>query len=1619
MPLDPLVAQQRLQEFSRGARPNPDDVRKFFTLTLGARFPEGGLSNDYELATPIGKAYREVGMIRRAVFMKAIQGKLGPSLSKALDSVERFPFQVGYSRAPFRLPKGDPILDRTVGLILIQAFRLNRQYDQNPAFLAEWCGYIDPMGFLYHTDAFLAAAIDAGDRTVLNTLLQTLNGTHPIGAISRTGIRALLRSERPDAWEAVESLLLKAQREEGLRQTIFESVDELHPRAFPRFVRLVVEHDLLRFSSVSRAFLIWLPGLWLESQPKSGARVLGRLLEFLGDPRLMPDAAKGDDVYLRLWATAFENVHLALEQAKLYLFSPEASVRRMTTFFAGQAGLTSALPLLETALRDPDIAVASTAVAPLRAYGTEQLAAHGLAATVLEVAEGWSTPKESPHPKRTEIWDLALYAHAKSQAGVFAGRAHELSPTGRMHLAMRLPDIPDAKLRRDMAMGLFSDTSPDVRRAAFDSLTKEAIDSDEAMFFEDLLRRKASDLRHASLRLLSKQPDKAALASGERLLTSKDRMQRLGGLELLVELAEANVEAAKRRVLAYAESQPKLDELETSLVNRVRGEDQAEKPTLENGFGLYRLDQILFAPRPPRTEVSPFSLAGGAILRSLDNLVHAHRNEEVTFPGWDYTSAEEPKPFTATLGDLTEWSISNRVTGTYATNRERFTLAALLADWDGARLPEARDGDGQELLRAYLMVTALPRREEAAKGDIRAVQKLVGAELRYPLVIAALLKWAMRMNTERGRPDVLLDILSDRIATTADDQFIRDYDSWVGGEKSWRTDALLMQVVELYTELLRMCPELGTPEEDARAFRILRYVDEPYGLAGRAEVDRLARELLETNGVTYVPAEDRKNVPKTWKTPHRRTCPVIVLDRAFRAGGCTRFDVLDQFGHYNFYQRERTLTVALRRGKTSTELMALAEEYVARLVEIESTRGELPTAASAILRFAKSGIYLPQVRLLLSANAALSARAAGATSRTAVFNDLFAVSKPRPFETPEICAAAFREEKIRPERLLELAMHAPQWASTVELAIGWEGLADAVWWVHAHTKDEQWGIEEEIKAIWSGETSERTPLSSESLLQGAVDVAWFRRFRSQFDAKRWKQIENVSKFASSGNGHGRAKLFAQAMTGEVTVAELLSRIESKRNADSVRALGLVPLGEDRDRDMRERYDVIQEFLRGSRQFGAMRQASEKLAVSIALENLARTAGYPDPLRLTWALESRDVEDLHGGGKKVAVGECVLRLHFDANGDPQIETSKAGLPLKDIPSAIKKDPDVKVLTDRRAALRKQAQRMRTALEQAMQRGDAFEARELHRLMAHPGLAPMLRNLVFVGASGAAGFLDETGTLKGETKSLIIAHPHDLLARGDWADWQHVVVSEERVQPFKQVFRELYVLTESERAAEVSTRYAGHQVHPRQTLAILGKRDWVFRAEEGVSKTLHGQGMTARLEFAEYFYTPAEVEGLTIENLSFTRSGDWKPIPLADVPPKVFSETMRDLDLIVSVASMVGIDPEASESTIEMRANVVRELTLLSRLGNVSLTENHAIVAGKLGEYSIHLGSGVVHQRTRGELVILPVRQPQRGRLFLPFLDDDPRTAEVVSKVVLLARDSEIKDPTILSQIVQVK
>ena len=114
-------------------------------------------------------------------------------------------------------------------------------------------------------------------------------------------------------------------------------------------------------------------------------------------------------------------------------------------------------------------------------------------------------------------------------------------------------------------------------------------------------------------------------------------------------------------------------------------------------------------------------------------------------------------------------------------------------------------------------------------------------------------------------------------------------------------------------------------------------------------------------------------------------------------------------------------------------------------------------------------------------------------------------------------------------------------------------------------------------------------------------------------------------------------------------------------------------------------------------------------------------------------------------------------------------------------------------------------------------------------------------------------------------------------------------------------------------------------------------------------------------------------------------------------------------------MRGVDPGASASTVEMRAALVRETCAALSLTAVDVKGHHAIVRGELAHYAVHLGSANASVLPGTALFIVAVHSQHRGRLFLPFADDDLKTAEVLSKVLLLARDRQIKDPSILDRI----
>ena len=249
----------------------------------------------------------------------------------------------------------------------------------------------------------------------------------------------------------------------------------------------------------------------------------------------------------------------------------------------------------------------------------------------------------------------------------------------------------------------------------------------------------------------------------------------------------------------------------------------------------------------------------------------------------------------------------------------------------------------------------------------------------------------------------------------------------------------------------------------------------------------------------------------------------------------------------------------------------------------------------------------------------------------------------------------------------------------------------------------------------------------------------------------------------------------------------------------------------------------------------MRQASEKLAVAIGMENLARTAGYLDPQRLEWAMEAEAVADLAAGPVRAQAQGVTVSLSINELGEPELAVTKSDKALKAIPAAARKDEAVSTLVDRKQKLERQISRMRLSLEAAMCRGDIFSRADLAALTRHPMLRVLIEQLIFIspralgyplGAGRALQSCEGARIPIRAEDRLRIAHPLDLLESKAWHLWQRFLA--ERIQPFKQIFRELYVLTATEKAdGNLSRRYAGQQVNPRQAMALFGSRGLLRR------------------------------------------------------------------------------------------------------------------------------------------------------------------------------------------------
>lgn len=304
---------------------------------------------------------------------------------------------------------------------------------------------------------------------------------------------------------------------------------------------------------------------------------------------------------------------------------------------------------------------------------------------------------------------------------------------------------------------------------------------------------------------------------------------------------------------------------------------------------------------------------------------------------------------------------------------------------------------------------------------------------------------------------------------------------------------------------------------------------------------------------------------------------------------------------------------------------------------------------------------------------------------------------------------------------------------------------------------------------------------------------------------------------------------------------------------------------------------------------------------------------------------------------------------------------------------------------------------------------------------------------------------------ENATVSLWHPA-LASVEETRNWRRFLMENEISQPLKQAFREVYLLTEAElRTRTYSNRMAAHVLKQHQFNSLAKIRGWKYSLmgafddgrDNGTAEiTLPDYGLRAEFWIneinADDAYNDTGIWNyVATDQVRFVNTSSGEPIELIEVPPLLFSEILRDVDLFVGVAS-VGNDPDWQDNgglpvyrdywqsysfgDLSEVAKTRKELLsgLIPRLKIREVAEirdKFLVVKGKIRTYKIHIGSTNILMEPNDEyLCIVPDRSGKATteKVFLPF-EGDSGLSVVLSKALLLAEDDKITDTTITSQI----
>ena len=481
------------------------------------------------------------------------------------------------------------------------------------------------------------------------------------------------------------------------------------------------------------------------------------------------------------------------------------------------------------------------------------------------------------------------------------------------------------------------------------------------------------------------------------------------------------------------------------------------------------------------------------------------------------------------------------------------------------------------------------------------------------------------------------------------------------------------------------------------------------------------------------------------------------------------------------------------------------------------------------------------------------------------------------------------------------------------------------------------------------------------------------------------------------------------------------------------------------------------------------QANTKAFIQRRLEEAAEKRG----------LTAQEIEEsaapdfgLVEGQRDLSIGDHTFRIAVGPDGKAATSWIKPdGGPQKSIPATVKNSAKLRNRHNEAKETAKQIRQNWGVQRDRIDRLFVEEAswpldRHKELYLDHGLVGTIGRSLIWTisdagGLEAAAlwsadGWQDVGGRPVTPAKNAAVSLWHPIDAGVDEVlAWRARLEALEIRQPFKQAYREVYLLTDAERHTRTySNRMAAHLVRQSQFNRLAQGRGWqnkLLLCFDGAGENgLARRTLAAHDLVAEFLIDEVDFPGqghsdngvwnyVGTDQLRFHRPSEEPetPVDLEDIPPLVFSEVMRDLDLFVGVAS-VGNDPtwgqrgdagayrdywndysfgDLSEIAKTRRGVLEKLLPRLKIRDRAHVDGNFLIVDGHRHTYRIHIGStNILIAPESKYLCILPDRNRSgpTDTISLPF-EGDAQLSNLISKAFLLADDDKITDETILSQL----